>query len=102
MSDIVRMLRVSESDPVQQEAADEIERLRAELAAYVAQAERGNQTMVAEACELRKEITRLRELLVEARHEWLGSCQIGSARAALRLDVFMSRIDAALNEGGGK
>lgn len=30
---IVRMLRVSESDPVQQEAADEIERLRAELAA---------------------------------------------------------------------
>ncbi len=26
---IVRMLRVSESDPVQQEAADEIERLRA-------------------------------------------------------------------------
>lgn len=30
---IVRMLRVSESDPVQQEAADEIERLRADLAA---------------------------------------------------------------------
>lgn len=30
---IVRMLRVSGSDPVQQEAADEIERLRAELAA---------------------------------------------------------------------
>ena len=29
---IVRMLRVSESDPVQQEAADEIERLIAELA----------------------------------------------------------------------
>jgi hypothetical protein len=32
MSDLVAMLRVSESDPVQQEAADEIERLREENA----------------------------------------------------------------------
>lgn len=30
---LVRMLRVSKGDPVQQEAADEIERLRTELAA---------------------------------------------------------------------
>ena len=56
----------------------------------------------AENARLRAERDALRELLVEARHEWLGSCQIGSARAALRLDVFMSRIDAALNNGGGK
>ena len=41
----------------------ENERLRVELAEYIFQAYRGHQTMVAEACELRKEIHRLREAL---------------------------------------
>lgn len=52
---------------------------------------------LASNCEAaQRERDELRELLMQARHEWLGSCQIGSARAALKLDVFMSRIDAAL------
>jgi hypothetical protein len=53
-----------------------------------------------ELANVMRERDELRELLIEARHEWLGSCQIGSARAALKLDVFMSRIDEALNKGG--
>lgn len=79
--------------------------LRAELAAERESATNANLDfvkMLRRADALEAERGALRELLVEARHEWLGSCQIGSARAALRLDVFMSRIDAALNEGGGK
>lgn len=84
---------------------NECDALRAELAAERESATKANLDFVkilrrADALEAERDA--LRELLVEARHEWLGSCQIGSARAELRLDVFMSRIDAALNEGGGK
>lgn len=63
--DIVKRLRHSDffSEKDTLEAADEIEKLRAELAEYIAQAERGHQTMVAEACELRKETHKLRAAL---------------------------------------
>lgn len=43
MGDIVAMLRVSESDPVQQEAAEEIERLREENARLKEEVERQRQ-----------------------------------------------------------
>lgn len=105
MSDIVRMLRVSESDPVQQEAADEIERLRAELAAlcarkpivYSPDAEAmSDRVKAAEA-----ERDALRSLLREAREYTGYAAHYGDSIEADHAGDLCARIDATLSKGGG-
>lgn len=101
MSDIVRMLRVSESDPVQQEAADEIERLRVELAAEREKtADYGKQIdwLADEIDWVEDEVVAQEKALEEDEAE----------RDALRAALQYARnlvgpdeiIDAALNKGG--
>ncbi len=108
---LVRMLRVSESDPVQQEAADEIERLTAELAAAKERAskyqriaaeltDRLNGTPCAEI-RWQQERDALRALLREAREYTGYAAFYGDRIEADHAVDLCARIDAALNEGGG-